>query len=126
MATRKPPIAASAEPMTKVNEMVRFVSMPIISAASRSCEVARIALPMRVPFTIQVSSTMSTSEMRMIATCSTRMRAPRTSTKPVGTTAVGMMIGCGPKMTTIRFCRMIETPIAESSAMMRERLRSGR
>ncbi len=40
--------------------------------------------------------------------------------------AVGMMIGGVPQITMIMFCRKIETPIAESSGMMREAPRSGR
>jgi IMP dehydrogenase/GMP reductase len=41
-------MAAKAEPTRKVKAMVRLVSIPIISAASMSCEVARMALPIRV------------------------------------------------------------------------------
>ena len=43
-----PAAAASAEPRTKVNEMMRSVEMPISVAASRLNETARIALPVRV------------------------------------------------------------------------------
>ncbi len=54
------------------------------------------------------------------------MRAPKSSKNPLGTIAVGMIIGSGPKTTISKFCRKIETPIAESNAMMRERPRNGR
>ena len=43
-----PAAPASAEPMKNVDAITRSTSMPIIAAASRSYEVARIALPMRV------------------------------------------------------------------------------
>ena len=44
------------QPSSKtVNAIVRSTSMPIIAAASRSCAVARIALPRRVRWTRKVS-----------------------------------------------------------------------
>ena len=43
-----PAMAARAEPMAKVREMVRFTLMPMSCAASRSSDTARIALPVRV------------------------------------------------------------------------------
>ena len=46
-----PAAPASAEPSTNVKTITRSMSMPIIAAASRSNEVARIALPVRVRFT---------------------------------------------------------------------------
>ena len=39
-----------------VNEIVRLTSMPIIAAASRSCAVARIALPCRVRCTSHINA----------------------------------------------------------------------
>ena len=42
-----------------MNEIVRFTLMPIIAAASGSCDVARIAFPCRVERTIQVRKSRS-------------------------------------------------------------------
>ena len=39
-----------------VKEIVRLTLMPIIAAASRSCAVARIALPCRVRCTSHISA----------------------------------------------------------------------
>ena len=44
----RPAAPASAPPSAKVNEMIRLTLMPISRAASWSCAVARIALPVRV------------------------------------------------------------------------------
>ena len=46
-----PAAPASAEPMKNVAAITRSGSMPIIAAASRSNETARIALPRRVQWT---------------------------------------------------------------------------
>ena len=51
------PTPASAPASANVNEIVRFTSMPMIAAASGSCDVARIAFPCFVVFTSQLSST---------------------------------------------------------------------
>ncbi len=51
-----PPAAASAEPTKNVKEITRSTLIPIISAASRSKDVARIALPVRVRDTSHVST----------------------------------------------------------------------
>src|SRR3954451_14014867 len=53
-----PAAPASAEPMKNVAAMTRSVSMPIIDAASRSNEVARIALPSCVRETSKMSRNM--------------------------------------------------------------------
>ena len=47
-ANSTPAAPASAEPSTNANTITRSMSMPIIAAASRSYDVARIALPVRV------------------------------------------------------------------------------
>ncbi len=50
-ANSTPAAPASAEPSTKANTITLSMSIPIIAAASRSYEVARIALPIRVRVT---------------------------------------------------------------------------
>ena len=60
-ANMTPAAPASAEPITNVNTITRSMSMPIIAAASRSNDVARIALPVRVRVTSIQSRTMSTN-----------------------------------------------------------------
>ncbi len=56
-----PAAPASAEPMMNVITITRSTSMPIIDAASRSYEVARIALPICVLFTSSVSAIIRTN-----------------------------------------------------------------
>jgi len=58
--------SASAPARTNVNEIVRLTSMPMIAAASGSCEVARIDFPWRVDRTSQESRT-STGAVTRIA-----------------------------------------------------------
>ena len=48
-AKRMPATAASAEPITKVMEMMRSTGMPISAAVSKLNETARIARPNFVP-----------------------------------------------------------------------------
>ena len=64
IAYRTPPAPASAEPMTNVNTITRSMSIPIIAAASRSNDVARIALPVRVLLTRNQSTNISTNAER--------------------------------------------------------------
>ena len=59
-------MAARAEPMAKVVEMVLFTLMPMSSAASRSSETARMALPVRVLPVNQVRPTMMMMEAMMV------------------------------------------------------------
>ena len=68
-ANRTPAAPASAEPSTNVNTITRSMSIPIIAAASRSNEVARIALPVRVLLTRNQSTIISANAetMMMIA-----------------------------------------------------------
>ena len=54
-----PATPASAPPRAKATTITLSVSMPISLAISRSCEVARIALPRRVPFTKVSRATIS-------------------------------------------------------------------
>ena len=64
---RSPPAPASAPASAKVKEIVRLTLMPIIAEASRSCDVARIALPWRVEVTSHVSATSTGTVMRTTA-----------------------------------------------------------
>ena len=48
---------ASAPASMNVNVIVRLTLMPMIAAASGSCEVARIAFPCRVDLTSQLRTT---------------------------------------------------------------------
>ena len=61
-----PAMAASAEPMAKVMEMVLFTLIPISWAASRSSETARMALPVRVLVVNQVRPTIMRMEATMV------------------------------------------------------------
>ncbi|OLE17330.1 MAG: hypothetical protein AUG88_07205 [Actinobacteria bacterium 13_1_20CM_4_68_12] len=54
-----PPAAASADPRKNVKEITRSMLIPIISAASRSNDVARIAFPVRVRETTSASAIVS-------------------------------------------------------------------
>ena len=76
-----PAAPASAEPRTNVKTITRSMSMPIIAAASRSYEVARIALPVRVLLTRNHSTTISTNAetivmIRSSGTCTLPMSKP--------------------------------------------------
>ena len=73
-----PAAPASAEPSTNANTITRSTSMPIIEAASRSCEVARIALPMRVLVTSSHSTIISANAERTIT-----IRSSGTRTLPM-------------------------------------------
>ena len=77
-----PAAPASADPITNVNTITRSMSMPIIAAASRSNDVARIALPVRVRVTSSQSTTISTKAetivmIRISGTCTLPMSKPR-------------------------------------------------
>ena len=61
-----PPAAARAEPTKKVKEITRSTLIPIISAASRSNEVARIALPVRVRETTSANTIISPIEAAIV------------------------------------------------------------
>ena len=60
-----PAAPASAEPMKNVPAITRSMSMPIIAAASRSNETARIALPSCVQRTSASRATISTTALTM-------------------------------------------------------------
>ena len=66
-----PAAPASAEPMKNVEAITRSTSMPIIDAASRSNDVARIALPIFVRATSSVSPIISAIAEMIVSSCGT-------------------------------------------------------
>ena len=61
-----PPAAANAEPRKNVNEITRSMLIPIISAASRSNDVARIAFPVRVRETMSARTIVNPIDTEMV------------------------------------------------------------
>ncbi len=127
-----PAAPASAEPSTKVNTITRSMSMPIIAAASRSYEVARIALPSRVRVTSSQSSDHQHersdddddpherhSHVADVEAARRRARRPPSRTcRSSGAAA--------PNISCIEYARKNETPSALISGAMRGASRSGR
>ena len=66
-----PAAPASAEPMKNVEAITRSTSIPIIEAASRSNDVARIALPIFVRATSSVSPTINPIAETIVSICGT-------------------------------------------------------
>ncbi len=82
-ANSTPAAPARADPSTNVKTITRSMSIPIIAAASRSNEVARIAFPVRVRLTrnqsISISTNAETTVMiRSSGTCTSPMLNPLT------------------------------------------------
>ena len=69
-------MAARAEPMAKVMEMVRFTSMPMSWAAALSSEQARMALPILVRPVKRVRPTMMTMHTTTVRMVSAEMDSP--------------------------------------------------
>ena len=65
-ANSTPAAPARAEPSTNANTITLSMSMPIIAAASRSNDVARIALPMRVRVTSSQSRIIITNAATIV------------------------------------------------------------
>jgi hypothetical protein len=65
-ANMTPAAPARAEPSTKVKTITRSMLMPIIAAASRSNDTARIALPVRVRLTSTQSTAISARAVRIV------------------------------------------------------------
>ena len=65
-------MAASAEPMAKVTEIVRLTLMPMSCAAPLSSEQARMALPIFVLPVKRVSATMMTMQAAIVTSVATR------------------------------------------------------
>ena len=120
MPEKMPATAPSAGPMKNASVIDRLMSMPMRPAASRSCEVARIALPMRVRDTKVSRATMSEiggHDDEHLEQCSL---APPAIVKAV---LLPSGFGNGSCLESIHsrtaFCRKIETPIAEMSGASR-------
>ena len=64
-----PAAPARAEPRKNVTEITRSTSIPIIAAASRSNDVARIAFPTLVRATIKVRTIISAIEPDTVRIC---------------------------------------------------------
>ncbi len=71
MPEKIPATAPSAGPMKNASMIDALMSMPMRPAASRSCDVARIALPMRVRETNWSSATMRVIAVTTMTTFST-------------------------------------------------------
>ena len=101
-----PATAASAEPIAKVTEMVRFTLMPISCAAPRSSETARMAFPIFVRLTNTVSRIMITTVSAMVTSV-----LPEITSSPPKRRRLkeGMMeekmTGFAPQISRARFCR---------------------
>ena len=80
---KTPAAPASAEPMKNVTAITRFTSMPIISAACRSNDTARIARPSCVRDTNHVSATISTSAPTITMIWASATWTPPGRLKPV-------------------------------------------
>ena len=88
-----PAMAARAEPMAKVMEMVRSTSMPMSWAAALSSEQARMALPILVRPVNQVRASMMTTQASTVtmATWVTVSWPLKSFTEPVPTTEVNTL-----------------------------------
>ena len=65
-ATITPPAAASADPSANVNAMTKSVLIPISFATDRLNDVARIALPILVRWTMNSSPNITTTATTMM------------------------------------------------------------
>ena len=79
---KTPAAPASAEPMKNVATITRSTSMPIIAAASRSNDVARMALPSCDRWTNSVRQTISTIVPATTITWATPTWTPAGSVNP--------------------------------------------
>jgi hypothetical protein len=78
-AKSTPAAPARAEPRTNANTITRSMSIPIMAAASRSYEVACIALPVFVLVTSTQSTAIRTNALEMITIRSSGTRTLPTS-----------------------------------------------
>jgi len=96
-------------------------------AASRSCAVARIALPNRVPNTNRSSASMRPTDTRKrITPVSGVSTLPRWTTACETIALFGTRTGAGLIQTWTRLSRKSETPIAVIRGASRLAFRSGR
>ena len=99
-------MAASAEPMAKVMEMVALTLMPISSAAPLSSDTARMALPILVLPVNSVSAIMMTMLARTVVNASLVMTSlpPNRRRLPKFTTEA-KLLGLEPQISSAMFCR---------------------
>ena len=128
--TMTPAAPARAEPSRNVTTITRSTSMPIIAAASRSCEVARIARPIWCTPTRSVNAIISASaepmtKIRIGEMLSGPAESGRKS-RPSYNEKLSYERKFGEKRSRAEFCRKKETPRAEMSGAMRGAFRNGR
>ena len=99
-------MAASAEPMANVRAIVWLTLMPISSAAPRSSDTARMALPIFVRPVNCVSATMMTILASTVTIVSPLMSsAPSNREMEPMLTTEAKLLGFGPQMSSARFCK---------------------
>ena len=79
-----PPAPASAEPSPKVKEMMNELLIPMSDAAAELWETARMAIPIRVFFTMKVSATNKTTVTPRTTICVVLNDSPPIEKFPVG------------------------------------------
>ncbi len=84
-----PPTAARAEPMMKVTEMTRLMSMPRSMAMVLSWAVALIAFPIRENLMNRVSSTVAIAVVTTMSSSEERMMCETGSMNANSSTRVG-------------------------------------
>ena len=111
--------------MKNVAAMVRLMSIPISCAASRSCAVARIALPSLVRL-----MNIANSATRIAATTTTKTSLKPKKTPAMVVAVLGRMSGkctvAGPCHKNMTPSRKKDMPMAVISGARRGALRSGR
>lgn len=103
---RIPAMPARAEPMAKVKRITLSVSMPVTNASSGLAATARMVAPIRVYFIKAQQERSRKMDVTMITTCTVVIRAPRNSI-PTDTSPVRNDLVSSPKMSEIKFCRII-------------------
>ena len=114
---------ASAEPMAKVKEIVRFRLMPMSWAAPISSETARMALPSLVFWTMSVRAAIATIVTRIVSSAALLMVTEPSEILP-GTMG-SMLFVSEPKSSCAPFSSRKEIPMAVISRLRRGALRSG-
>ena len=120
-----PASAASTAPITNVKEITWSGFTPISAAAFGFSAVARMARPMRVLFTRNISPTSVTTVSTRIRICTVLMTAPP-MLYSLASSRIGNGFGLGFQMIMASVCSSSDTPIAVISGARRGALRSGR
>ena len=97
-------MAARAEPMPKVTEMVRFTLMPISSAAPRSSLTQRMALPIFVLAVNRVRATMITMLAQMVMMVALETLRPPSRRMELLMNVRGKDLGFAPHTISAIFC----------------------